>query len=163
MLINKLSKKSLLHAVILDFSKNQCDKSADKRRSERSFQVGGSPMYRIERKLGKGGCGQVFVGRRVSGGNERATGSTAMEVALKFEHRNSKGYSYGPSYEWKLYNALGQTMSAEKVACIAIESLSILEKMHSKGHVHGDVKPENFLLAQPSTHKRRSCFLLTLD
>ena len=37
-------------------------------------------MYKIERKLGKGGFGQVFVGRRVSGGNERATGSAAMEV-----------------------------------------------------------------------------------
>lgn len=43
-------------------------------------QVGGSPLYKIERKLGKGGFGQVFVGRRVNGGNERATGSAALEV-----------------------------------------------------------------------------------
>lgn len=28
-------------------------------------QVGGSPVYRIERKLGKGGFGQVYVGRRI--------------------------------------------------------------------------------------------------
>nr|KJB82081.1 hypothetical protein B456_013G175600 [Gossypium raimondii] len=154
-------------------------------------------MYRIERKLGKGGFGQVFVGRRVSDGNERATGSTAMEVALKFEHRNSKGFSYGPLYEWQVYNALGgshgvpkvhykgkqgdyyvrvmdilgpslwdvwnpsgQTMSAKMVACIAVESLSLLEKMHSKGYVHGDVKPENFLLGQPSTPQEKKLFLL---
>jgi hypothetical protein len=45
-------------------------------------QVGGSPLYRIERKLGKGGFGQVFVGRRANGGNERATGSGALEVKL---------------------------------------------------------------------------------
>ncbi len=27
-------------------------------------QVGGSPIYIVERKLGKGGFGQVYVGRR---------------------------------------------------------------------------------------------------
>ncbi|GLU19508.1 hypothetical protein SLE2022_357560 [Rubroshorea leprosula] len=162
-------------------------------------QVGGSPVYKIERKLGKGGFGQVFVGRRVSGGNDRATGAGAMEVALKFEHRNSKGCNYGPPYEWQVYNALGgshgvpkvyhkgrqgdyyvmvmdmlgpslwdvwnskgQAMSAEMVACIAVESLSILEKMHSKGYVHGDVKPENFLLGQPSTPQEKKLFLVDL-
>ncbi|GFZ20768.1 protein kinase family protein [Actinidia rufa] len=162
-------------------------------------QVGGSPLYKIERKLGKGGFGQVFVGRRISGGNERTTGAGAMEVALKFEHRNSKGCSYGPPYEWQVYNTLGgshgvpkvhykgkqgdyyvmvmdilgpslwdvwnssgQTMSSEMVACIAVESLSILEKMHSRGYVHGDVKPENFLLGQPSTPQEKKLFLVDL-
>ena len=41
--------------------------------------MGNSPMYKIERKLGKGGFGQVYVGRRVSGGTER-TGPDALEV-----------------------------------------------------------------------------------
>ncbi|KAK1307797.1 Casein kinase I isoform delta-like [Acorus calamus] len=162
-------------------------------------QVGGSPVYKIDRKLGKGGFGQVFVGRRVTGGSERATGSGALEVALKFEHRNSKGCNYGPPYEWQVYstlggshgvpkvhykgrqgdyyimvmdmlgpslwdkwNASGQAMSSEMVACIAVESISILEKMHSKGYVHGDVKPENFLLGQPSTTQEKKLFLVDL-
>lgn len=162
-------------------------------------QVGGSPIYKVERKLGKGGFGQVFVGRRVSGGNERSGGPGAIEVALKFEHRNSKGCSYGPPYEWQVYNTLGgshgvprvhykgrqgdyyvmvmdmlgpslwdvwntsgQSMSSEMVACIAVESLSILEKMHSRGYVHGDVKPENFLLGQPSTAQEKKLFLVDL-
>jgi hypothetical protein len=44
-------------------------------------QVGGSPVYKIERKLGKGGFGQVYVGRRLSGGSER-TGPQAVEVLV---------------------------------------------------------------------------------
>ncbi|KAJ6791368.1 casein kinase 1-like protein HD16 [Iris pallida] len=161
-------------------------------------QVGGSPIYKVERKLGKGGFGQVFVGRRVSGGSG-TTGAGALEVALKFEHRNSKGCNYGPPYEWQVYstlggshgvpkvhykgkqgdyyimvmdmlgpslwdawNSAGQTMPLETVACIAVESISILEKMHSKGYVHGDVKPENFLLGQPSTAQEKKLFLVDL-
>lgn len=42
-------------------------------------QVGNSPVYKTERKLGKGGFGQVYVGRRISGGIER-TGPDAIEV-----------------------------------------------------------------------------------
>lgn len=43
--------------------------------------MGGSPQYKVERKLGKGGFGQVFVGRRVTGGNDRTSGPGAMEVS----------------------------------------------------------------------------------
>ncbi|KAA8540363.1 hypothetical protein F0562_024718 [Nyssa sinensis] len=163
-------------------------------------QVGGSPVYRIERKLGKGGFGQVYVGRRVSGGNTNdRTSPGAAEMALKFEHRSSKGCNYGPPHEWQVYNTLGgshgvprvhykgrqgdyyvmvmdmlgpslwdvwnnssHTMSIEMVACIAIEAISILEKMHSRGYVHGDVKPENFLLGLPGTPDEKKLFLVDL-
>ncbi|KAM0945738.1 putative protein kinase CK1-CK1-Pl family [Dioscorea sansibarensis] len=166
-------------------------------------QVGNSPVYKIERKLGKGGFGQVYVGRRMSAANanDRTPGSNAVEVALKFEHRSSKGCNYGPPYEWQVYNTLGGihgvprvhhkgrqgdyfvmvmdmlgpslwdvwnnnshtfVMSIEMVACIGIEAISILEKMHSKGYVHGDVKPENFLLGPPGTPEEKKLFLVDL-
>lgn len=40
----------------------------------------------------------------------------------------------GPSL-WDVWNGAGQGMSQEMVACIAVEALSILEKLHAKGYV----------------------------
>ncbi|RVW79240.1 Casein kinase 1-like protein HD16 [Vitis vinifera] len=119
---------------------------------------------------GKEALDKFYVGRRIGGNSNERTGAGAVEVALKFEHRSSKGCNYGPPYEWQVYNALGgshgvprvhykgrqgdyyvmvmdmlgpslwdvwnnnsHTMSIEMVACIAIEAISILEKMHSRG------------------------------
>ncbi|KMZ60331.1 Casein kinase I [Zostera marina] len=157
-------------------------------------QIGCSPVYRIDRKLGKGGFGQVYMGRQVS-----CISNGVGEVALKFEHKSSKGCNYGPPYEWQVYGTLGgihgvpqvhykgrqgdfyimvmdmlgpslwdvwnsnsHLMSSEMVACIAIEAISILEKMHSKGYVHGDVKPENFLLGLHGTPDEKKLFLVDL-
>lgn len=89
-------------------------------------------MYKLDRKLGKGGFGQVYVGRKMGTTTPNARfGPGAMEVcfcvskftsfllisygqyviflclllqvALKFEHRSSKGCNYGPPYEWQVY------------------------------------------------------------
>ena len=85
-------------------------------------------MYTVEGKLGKGGFGQVYVGKRSpptnckEGPNATYVGACSapvtmtdavhadrplsirhVQVALKFEHRSSKGCNYGPPYEWSVY------------------------------------------------------------
>jgi serine/threonine protein kinase len=67
----------------------------------------------------------------------------------------------GPSL-WDVWNTQGQIMSSEMVACIAVEALNILKDLHSKGYVHGDVKPENFLLGQPGTSLDKKLYLVDL-
>jgi len=67
----------------------------------------------------------------------------------------------GPSL-WDKWNAAGQSMSQEMVACVAIEALSILEPMHQKGYVHGDIKPENFLLGPAGSPTENKLFLVDL-
>ena len=42
----------------------------------------------------------------------------------------------GPSL-WDVWNSQGQVMSQEMVACIAVEALAILEKLHAKGCAQG--------------------------
>lgn len=41
----------------------------------------------------------------------------------------------GPSL-WDVWNTQGQQMTQEMVACIAVEALSILEKLHAKGYAY---------------------------
>ncbi|KAJ0491731.1 putative non-specific serine/threonine protein kinase [Helianthus annuus] len=69
-------------------------------------QVGRSLIYKTNRKLGKGGFGQVYVGRRVTGGSGRTRLDATEVCTLKFEHCNSKGCNYGPPYEWQVYISL---------------------------------------------------------
>ena len=40
----------------------------------------------------------------------------------------------GPSL-WDVWNTQGQGMAQEMVACIAVEALAILERLHAKGCV----------------------------
>ncbi|XP_073042274.1 casein kinase 1-like protein HD16 isoform X1 [Primulina eburnea] len=164
------------------------------------IQIDNSLTYKIGKRLGKGGFGQVYVGRAISGDSiSRRTGRGAAEVAIKFEHHESKGCKIGPPYEWEVYitimgspgipqlhyidrqgdyylmimDKLGPSLwnfsennshelSITKVACIAVEAISILEEMHSRGFVHGDVKPENLLFGPPGTPDEKKLYLVDL-
>ena len=166
--------------------------------SSAQVQVQSSPVYMTGKRLGKGGFGQVFLGTRAGRARSTQKEPKPAEVALKFEHKTSKGCTAsGPPYEWSMYSSLGevygvpkvhfrgqqgdfyvmvmdllgpslwdvwsqsgQVMTPQYVACVAVEAITILENLHTKGFVHGDVKPENFLLGQPGTPRANKLYLV---
>ena len=44
-------------------------------------QVSNSPVYKVDKKLGNGGYGQVYVGHRLCGSTDH-TGANALEVLI---------------------------------------------------------------------------------
>lgn len=58
----------------------------------------------------------------------------------------------GPSL-WDVWNSRGQVMSQEMVSCIAVEALSILEKLHAKGCVTMPSCPVWQHIAPPVQHQ----------
>lgn len=51
---------------------------------------------------------------------------SSVQVALKFEHRSSKGCNYGPPYEWSVYRSVNLHCASAClhfiIACIALSS-----------------------------------------
>jgi serine/threonine protein kinase len=52
--------------------------------------------------------------------------------------------------------------NAAAIQGLGVEALTILQALHAKGYVHGDVKPENFLLGAPGSGREKRLFLVDL-
>ncbi|CAI9114205.1 OLC1v1014869C1 [Oldenlandia corymbosa var. corymbosa] len=127
-------------------------------------QFEGSPKYKVERRLGKGGFGQVYVEI-----------SRLVMVFLGCIIRGCKvDFTLWSWICWVqacgIYRMirLVRRMTTEMVACIAIEALSILEELHSKGYlylhhlmdyqlVNGESTPMTLLAPMCSMSKGQIC------
>lgn len=129
--------------------------------------------YVIQGKIGQGGFGSVFLVKKKDTDQKYAmkfeyTNSPHQtlfnEIRVLYALRDSKyfpkmiddgvygDYYYcvmdlrGPSLSKVRKEIDGKKMSYETVLAVALEMLNAIEELHSKGYVHCDIKPSNFLL-----------------
>ena len=49
---------------------------------------------------------------------------------------------------WDLFSFCGRKFSLKTVVMLADQMINRVEYLHSKGFVHGDIKPDNFLIGR---------------
>lgn len=129
--------------------------------------------------LGSGSFGDVYMGKCVSNGEKVAikldhrSGSIARNEWEVMKRMDGDGTpkvhytGYSGSYFVMVMELLGPTLqcllesrtcsppglSWNTVSTIGNKCIRLLQKLHSKGYVHGDVKPENFLCARTNSKR----------
>jgi hypothetical protein len=89
--------------------RNTCSSTIFSQNLFLQVQVGGSPTYTVDKKLGKGGFGQVYCGKRVPATKD-TIGANATQVNKKPHF--SSGRCYFPAAATKFYKSISSPISS---------------------------------------------------
>ena len=131
--------------------------------------------YLIIEQIGSGSFGEVYLAQYKSGGyvavkvEERKKAKRVYNEYKIYKYLHSKDFNVGlpktydylqssdynimvmqllgPSME-DLFNKQGRKFQLSTVYLIAIQLITLLEKLHNAGYIHRDIKPNNFLVGR---------------
>eukprot|EP00002_Diphylleia_rotans_P033661 TRINITY_DN7176_c0_g1_i3.p1 TRINITY_DN7176_c0_g1~~TRINITY_DN7176_c0_g1_i3.p1 ORF type:complete len:401 (+),score=60.77 TRINITY_DN7176_c0_g1_i3:101-1303(+) len=128
--------------------------------------------FRLIRKLGSGSFGEIYLGVNTTNGEEVAVKLEQANTKHPQLHYESKVYKalsggigipnlrfygteadyntmvidvLGPSLE-DLFTFCGRKLSLKTVLMLADQMIARVEFMHTRGYLHRDIKPDNFLM-----------------